>query len=264
MSDEWFDQQFNLALIDNSIIAEVQAEMERQIELWGVQTHHPIKWQAILTEEVGEVAKAVVESWEQGNAPDEEKYRTELIQCAAVAISALRSLKLNKLPDDERERLCSHVNGHAAKKTNDYEREGKPAFGPERAENALNRMAEYGAPKPSIAPTFYGEAKMIDPALGVLMISQLANSRLLNAAEEAVRLVMAQHPNVRIAPPFAFPGNRLAFTAVRQNSDGGYDGLQGQEDFTRELRTCKDDTELVFAIAKRIESQMELPPIIGR
>jgi len=93
---------------DLHTLAEVQREMERQIELWGVQ-HHPsgtgyalsastlefardnfakcqkiglLTWHEILEEEVHE---AYVET-------DPQKLRTELIQVAAVALSWVRDL----------------------------------------------------------------------------------------------------------------------------------------------------------------------------
>lgn len=59
----------------------VAAEMYRQIELWGDQCGKPQGiWSAILTEEVGEVAKAVLDN-------DVENLKEELIQVAAVAAS---------------------------------------------------------------------------------------------------------------------------------------------------------------------------------
>ena len=61
---------------------DVAAEMERQREKWGQQMHTDRNWLAILTEEVGEVAKAILQ---QGDV------KTEVVQCAAVALSWLRS-----------------------------------------------------------------------------------------------------------------------------------------------------------------------------
>ena len=45
---------------DDKIIDEVEAEMQRQIDKWGVQEHEPLIWNAILVEEVGEVSKAIL------------------------------------------------------------------------------------------------------------------------------------------------------------------------------------------------------------
>jgi NTP pyrophosphatase (non-canonical NTP hydrolase) len=55
----------------------VQKERERQDRKWGVQNHEPLKWLAILGEEVGEVNKAALE----GCYSD---MREELVQVAAV------------------------------------------------------------------------------------------------------------------------------------------------------------------------------------
>jgi hypothetical protein len=93
---------------DLRILAEVQAEMKRQIDLWGVQSHpsgtgyagsgdalafardnfekctknNMLTWHEILEEEVHE---AYAET-------DLSKLRTELIQVAAVALSWVRDI----------------------------------------------------------------------------------------------------------------------------------------------------------------------------
>lgn len=68
------------------ILANVQAERERQDVKWGEQNHHPFVWLAILQEEVGEAAKAALE----GCPLD---YHKEMIQVAAVAVAALECLE---------------------------------------------------------------------------------------------------------------------------------------------------------------------------
>jgi hypothetical protein len=57
--------------------------------------------------------------------------------------------------------------------------------------------------------------------------------------------------------PLGFTGTVLSFQAMRDMIP-----LHGQEDFSYELRTCRNDAELVLAIAKRIEREMALTPII--
>jgi NTP pyrophosphatase (non-canonical NTP hydrolase) len=67
------------------IIEQIQDERKKQDDKWGEQDHHPLKWLAILGEEVGEANRAMLE----------EKlidYRKELIQVAAVAVAAVESL----------------------------------------------------------------------------------------------------------------------------------------------------------------------------
>lgn len=81
------------------VLAEVGAERVRQDERWGTQRHHPFVWLAILGEEVGEANQAALEHHFE-NFRDEPsrgkrsltEYRTELLQCAAVAIAAVESL----------------------------------------------------------------------------------------------------------------------------------------------------------------------------
>lgn len=75
------------------ITNDVFDEMERQDKKWGEQNHSPLGWLAILTEEVGEVAKEatraippVVDQF------DAVAYRKELVQVAAVAMNAIESL----------------------------------------------------------------------------------------------------------------------------------------------------------------------------
>ena len=68
------DRKFIFDLIDR--------ECDRQKEKWGKQTHFHFVWSAILLEEVGEVAKAILEK-------DWHQMRAELIQCAAVIVSWL-------------------------------------------------------------------------------------------------------------------------------------------------------------------------------
>lgn len=73
------------------IFGDVEEERDRQDKLWGQQPRSLSEktWFAILGEEVGEVAKAVVEDHEW------EHLRTELTHVAAVAIAAIEDGDLN-------------------------------------------------------------------------------------------------------------------------------------------------------------------------
>jgi len=71
--------------INVPILMEVLQERIKQERKWGQQNHDPLKWNAILGEEFGEVSKAILEG-------DIKNYRDELIQVAAVAIAAIDSL----------------------------------------------------------------------------------------------------------------------------------------------------------------------------
>lgn len=67
----------------------ISEEIDRQEMKWGkLRNQHPATWLTILTEEVGEMAKEICDSgFDTRNM--KENYRTELIQVAAVAQSAL-------------------------------------------------------------------------------------------------------------------------------------------------------------------------------
>lgn len=58
----------------------IQTERRRQEAKWGQQDHAPGRWSLILTEELGEVAKSVLEG-------DRANYLTELVQAAAVLVA---------------------------------------------------------------------------------------------------------------------------------------------------------------------------------
>ena len=64
---------------------QVAAERQRQLEKWGQQFHDNPIWLAILTEEVGEVAKAILEN-------DGDQCMDELVQIVAVIETWVESL----------------------------------------------------------------------------------------------------------------------------------------------------------------------------
>ena len=68
----------------STILDEVFAERRNQDNRWGEQNHDPLYWLAILTEEFGEVGKALAEG-------ERYQYRAELIHVAAVAVAAVES-----------------------------------------------------------------------------------------------------------------------------------------------------------------------------
>lgn len=71
-----------------SVFNDISAEMDRQIEKFGIQNHPPEWYLAILMEEVGEAAKAALET--HFSYPEaKDNYKEELVQIAAVAVSAL-------------------------------------------------------------------------------------------------------------------------------------------------------------------------------
>ena len=75
-----------------SLSSEVSQEQVNQFIKWGEQNHSTFKWMVILAEEFGEANKAILEN-------DFENYREELVQVAAVALSAIESLDRNGVRD---------------------------------------------------------------------------------------------------------------------------------------------------------------------
>lgn len=74
----------------DTVLEDVAEERQNQIARWGKQRHSPFYWLAILTEEVGEVAKEIADGRVQPF--DAGAYREELVQVAAVAVAAIEAL----------------------------------------------------------------------------------------------------------------------------------------------------------------------------
>ena len=69
----------------STIHQDVLNERARQDAKWGEQNHAPHKWLAILLEEAGEAACAVLDG-------HRANYREEMVHVAAVALAALAAL----------------------------------------------------------------------------------------------------------------------------------------------------------------------------
>lgn len=70
-----------------SILNSIVDERVRQDEKWGDQSEHPATfWYAVLGEEVGEVANAILHE-------DAGAVKKELIQVAAVAVAWLEAME---------------------------------------------------------------------------------------------------------------------------------------------------------------------------
>jgi|SRR5579864_3442324 len=92
----------------DTILRNIQQELDRQETKWGIdRVHEPALWAVVLGEEYGEVCKALLER-------DGDGYVSELIDVAAVAISALRSIILQR-QGNPMTRSCEtstlHING---------------------------------------------------------------------------------------------------------------------------------------------------------
>jgi NTP pyrophosphatase (non-canonical NTP hydrolase) len=84
------------------IIDKILDERKSQDEKWGVQNHNSLKWLAILTEEVGEVAELCnkitpkVLCDKKLHKPLYENMEKEVIQCAAVCVAWLEFIERSK------------------------------------------------------------------------------------------------------------------------------------------------------------------------
>lgn len=77
------------------VFVDIVYERARQDAKWGDQSGNlNVVWSTVLTEEVGEAAKAVLQlDFEHGGT--REELREELIQCAAVAVAWIEALDKN-------------------------------------------------------------------------------------------------------------------------------------------------------------------------
>jgi len=73
----------------------IRAERERQNKKWGEQNHNDYRWLAILTEEVGEAAQAILHDEFGGSHAGTAK--TELVHVAAVAVQWLECMEMRQL-----------------------------------------------------------------------------------------------------------------------------------------------------------------------
>lgn len=71
--------------VRKDLLAQVDAERERQLERWGEQHHSAGDWMLILQEEIGEAAQAILQA-------RSEDFKEELIQSAAVIIAWLEDV----------------------------------------------------------------------------------------------------------------------------------------------------------------------------
>lgn len=80
------------------IVEEILQERRRQDRKWGDSSRHSnLYWLGILVEEVGEVAKDLIESSSERNFFEvldckDESYRFELIRTAAVCLAWLEAI----------------------------------------------------------------------------------------------------------------------------------------------------------------------------
>jgi len=84
-----------------NLLCEVLHERDNQDEKWGEQNHNPAIWLAILQEEVGELATAIIR---QACGPEKHRdtagLRAEAVQVAAVAVAFVEYLDRQEAEDD--------------------------------------------------------------------------------------------------------------------------------------------------------------------
>jgi NTP pyrophosphatase (non-canonical NTP hydrolase) len=73
----------------NNVIMMISRERDRQDAKWGIQHHTHLEWLAILMEEVGEAAQAIVQEWIDNEGPRYALILKEIVQCAAVCVAWL-------------------------------------------------------------------------------------------------------------------------------------------------------------------------------
>ena len=86
------DDMIDLEQIPDQALGEIVNERKHQDEKWGESNHDDLLWCAILMEEIGEVAKRLVEN----PSPDELDFDHEIVQVAAVAM-AWRECRLRNI-----------------------------------------------------------------------------------------------------------------------------------------------------------------------
>lgn len=77
----WTDRQLDSFA---SLPVDVHEENLRQLTKWGIQTHPADTWMSILTEEVGELAQAIL--WSQFSGAPYAGIKKEAIQVATLAL----------------------------------------------------------------------------------------------------------------------------------------------------------------------------------
>lgn len=78
-----------------NFIYKVRYELQKQNDKWGPnRDKHPLAWNSILIEEVGEVSKEMNDNSFSDTLP--ENYETELIQVAACAFRMFQQNQRNK------------------------------------------------------------------------------------------------------------------------------------------------------------------------
>ena len=80
-------------------VEDTMKEMDRQVEQWGVQNHHPAYWLAILGKQVGQLGSAVLDrEWAADTDKGTAILRHEAVQAAAVALALIECIDRGDMP----------------------------------------------------------------------------------------------------------------------------------------------------------------------
>lgn len=83
--NKWIDR--GIEFIDTDY-RKVAAEAHKQYKKWGIQNHTPVMWLTILIEEVGELAKAIVDC--EFHNRGKSDITKEAIQVTTIALKIAR------------------------------------------------------------------------------------------------------------------------------------------------------------------------------
>ena len=92
-------------ILDKAVLAKINDERIRQQDKWGEQNHHDFAWLAILSEEFGEVGRAVCEQLNNkyGKLALRENLEIELIQTVAVCVAWIECIRRREKDEQEDE-----------------------------------------------------------------------------------------------------------------------------------------------------------------
>jgi NTP pyrophosphatase (non-canonical NTP hydrolase) len=91
--------KYTIEHIKLKVLTDVNAERNRQDNLWGLQRHDFGEWLGILGEEFGEVCQAInrIHFPNDAKPTDADNLYKELIHVAAVAVAIAEHVKENQL-----------------------------------------------------------------------------------------------------------------------------------------------------------------------
>lgn len=106
-----------LKIMKPAAIESINAERDRQNAKWGEQNHQVEWWLAILMEEVGELAQAIIETHFDNGEQERLKggiqnIRQEAVQCAAVAVAMIECIDraLPKERNEKKHQIKTEIN----------------------------------------------------------------------------------------------------------------------------------------------------------